>query len=161
MKSFRVIETADRGSRPTETVRLERSRGGMRSRKIDFPGANPYKSRLNSLESSVVGICSAKAQKGSIVKYTDEQIFDTLASFFVQEGTSRNAAPAVAPDTDIIGQGLVDSLGIFRLIAFVEEKFKVTIEPDEVLLENFQTLQALRNLIVTKLDSAGQKQVAV
>jgi acyl carrier protein len=95
------------------------------------------------------------------MKYTDEQIFDTLASFFVQEGANRDAAPAVAPDTDIIGQGLVDSLGIFKLIAFVEEKFKVTIEPDEVLLENFQTLQSLRNLIVAKLDSAGQKQVAV
>lgn len=95
------------------------------------------------------------------MKYTDEQIFDALASFFVQEGTSRDAATAVAPDTDIIGQGLVDSLGIFRLIAFVEEKFKVTIEPDEVLLENFQTLRSLRNLIVAKLDSAGQKQAAV
>jgi acyl carrier protein len=95
------------------------------------------------------------------MKFTDEQIFDALASFLVQEGTSRDAATALAPDTDIIGQGLVDSLGIFRLIAFVEEKFKVTIEPDEVLLENFQTLRSLRNLIVAKLDSAGQKQVAV
>ena len=95
------------------------------------------------------------------MKYTDEQIFDALASFFVQEGASRDAATAVAPDTDIIGQGLVDSLGIFKLIAFVEEKFKVTIEPEEVLLENFQTLRSLKNLIVAKLDSAGQKQVAV
>jgi len=94
------------------------------------------------------------------MKYTDEQIFDELASFFVQEGTRREAAVAIAPDTDIIGQGLVDSLGIFKLIAFVEEKFAVTIEPDEVLLENFQSLRALRNLIVKKLESAGQKRAA-
>lgn len=85
------------------------------------------------------------------MNYTDEQIFNTLASFFVQEGTGREAAITVAPDTDIVGEGLVDSLGIFKLIAFVEETFKVTIEPDEVLLENFQTLRALRNLIVKKL----------
>jgi acyl carrier protein len=94
------------------------------------------------------------------MKYTDEQIFDALASFFVEQGNSREGAVAVAPDTDIIGQGLVDSLGIFKLIAFVEEKFAVTVEPDEVLLENFQTLRALRNLIVKKLDSAGQQQAA-
>lgn len=80
----------------------------------------------------------------------DEQIFNTLASFFAQQGGGREPATAVAPDTDIIGEGLVDSLGIFKLIAFVEEKFAVTIEPDEVLLENFQTLRAVRNLIVKK-----------
>ena len=89
--------------------------------------------------------------------YTDEQIFDALASFVVQQATGREAI-SVAPDADIIGQGLVDSLGIFKLIAFVEERFKVTIEPDEVLLENFQTLRALRNLIVRKLDPSSQKQ---
>jgi acyl carrier protein len=84
------------------------------------------------------------------MNYTDEQIFSTLARFFVQDGIGREAA-IVAPDTDIIGEGLVDSLAIFKLIAFVEETFGVTIEPDEVLLENFQTLRALRNLIVKKL----------
>jgi len=36
----------------------------------------------------------------------------------------------------------------------------VTIEPDEVLLENFQTLRALRNLIVTKLGGTGQRLAA-
>jgi acyl carrier protein len=85
------------------------------------------------------------------MNYTDEQIFKALASFFVQRGTGPEGAIAIAPDTDIIGEGLVDSLGIFKLIAFVEETFPVTIEPDEVLLENFQTLRALRNLIVKKL----------
>ncbi|HEY2864567.1 MAG TPA: acyl carrier protein [Casimicrobiaceae bacterium] len=85
------------------------------------------------------------------MSYTDEQIFSILESFFVPEGAAREGAIAVGPDTDIIGQGLVDSLGIFKLIAFVEEKFAVTIEPDEVQLEHFQTLRALRDLIVKKL----------
>ena len=85
------------------------------------------------------------------MNYTDEQIFSALESFFAQEGTGRAGAIAIAPDTDIIGEGLVDSLGIFKLIAFVEETFKVTIEPNEVLVENFQTPRALRNLIVKKL----------
>ena len=85
------------------------------------------------------------------MKHSDKQIFDVLASFFAQTGTSQEGANAVAPDTDIIGQGLVDSLGIFKLIAFVEQRFAITIEPDEVLIENFQTPRALRNLIVKKL----------
>jgi len=83
--------------------------------------------------------------------YTDQEIFDTLARFSPLEGLSREGAITITPDTDIIGEGLIDSLGIFKLIAFVEESFAVTIEPNEVLLENFQTLRALRNLIVKKL----------
>jgi acyl carrier protein len=85
------------------------------------------------------------------MNYTDEQILSILAQFFVQGAPGGEGAIAVAPDTDIIGEGLVDSLAIFKLIAFVEETFGVTIAPDEVLLENFQTLRAVRNLIVKKL----------
>ena len=92
--------------------------------------------------------------------YSDEQIFDALGSYLVQQGISREGAAAITPDTDIVGQGLIDSLGIFKLIAFVEEKFAITVEPDEVLLENFQTPRALRNLIVKKLSGAGETQVA-
>jgi hypothetical protein len=51
---------------------------------------------------------------------TDQQI--TLARCFAQEGTGREGAIAVAPDTDIIGEGLVDSLGILKLIASVPAK---------------------------------------
>ncbi|HTS22255.1 MAG TPA: acyl carrier protein [Casimicrobiaceae bacterium] len=93
------------------------------------------------------------------MKYTDEQIFDALASYFSREGIGRENATVIGPDTDIIGQGLVDSLGIFKLIAFVEETFAVTIEPDDVLLEHFQTPRALRNLIVAKL--SGEARAAV
>ena len=85
------------------------------------------------------------------MSHTDQQVFDTLGRFFAQEGTSREAGFIVEPDTDIVGAGLVDSMVIFRLIAFVEEAFAITIGPDEVVLENFQTLRALRNLIVKKL----------
>ena len=86
------------------------------------------------------------------MKYTDEQIFDALAAFIAKDGPGGEKVAAIAPETDIVGQGLVDSVGIFKLITFLEEKFGITIEPEEVLLENFSTLQALRNLIVKKLD---------
>ena len=92
-----------------------------------------------------------RGASGRKMKYTDQQIFDTLARFFAQDETSREAGFDIAPDTDVVGAGLVDSVAIFKLIAFMEEAFAITIEPDEVLLENFQTLRVLRNLIVQKL----------
>jgi acyl carrier protein len=83
-----------------------------------------------------------------------EQIVDALAAF-VREEAVRDEA--IGPGTDIIGEGLVDSVGIFKLIAFVEERFGVTIEPHEVLLENFRTLGTLANLIVGKLSGDRER----
>jgi acyl carrier protein len=95
-----------------------------------------------------------------MMKCADEQIFDTLSRFFAQEGASREPGFIVEPDTDIVAAGLVDSMAIFRLIAFVEEAFAITIGPDEVVIENFQTLRAVRNLIVRKLGGDGGRQLA-
>ena len=86
------------------------------------------------------------------MSYTDQQIFDTLASFFTREEARGDRAITVAPDTNIIDEGLVDSLEIFKLIAFVEESFEIEIAAAEVLLENFQTLEALRRLVSAKLN---------
>jgi acyl carrier protein len=94
------------------------------------------------------------------MSYTDQQIFDTLARFFAQDEASPETAFVVEPDTDIVGAGLVDSMAIFRLIAFVEEEFAITIGPEEIVLENFQTLRAVRSLIVRKLGSGNGIQPA-
>jgi acyl carrier protein len=88
------------------------------------------------------------------MKHAEGEIVDALASF-VQGETAPGTAIAIGPDTDIIGEGLVDSVGIFKLIAFAEERFAVTIEPDEVLLDNFRTLGTFANMIGKKL--AGER----
>jgi acyl carrier protein len=41
-------------------------------------------------------------------------------------------------------------MGIFRLISMLEEEFGITINPDEVMLENFATIKAIKNTILNK-----------
>ncbi len=47
--------------------------------------------------------------------------------------------------------GIIDSLGLVRLIGFLSERLKIRVEPDEVLLENFETLGTIRAFIQGKL----------
>ena len=56
-----------------------------------------------------------------------------------------------APDFPIIEGGLVDSLGLFKIIAFAEEEFQVRIAPEEIVFENFSTINAIVGLIQSKL----------
>lgn len=45
--------------------------------------------------------------------------------------------------------GLVDSIGVMRLVGFIEKNLEITIPPKDVTLENFGNV----NTIVSYLDS--------
>jgi len=78
---------------------------------------------------------------------TDDEISRLLAEYIVKEIAATPPAQAPGPDVPIIEQGLVDSLGLFKLIAFIEERLGVKIAPEEIVLENFATLRAIVGLI--------------
>lgn len=53
-------------------------------------------------------------------------------------------------DTDIFGGGLVNSLFAMQLIAFLEKEFAITIENDDLKLDNFRTINSMAALIANK-----------
>ncbi len=48
---------------------------------------------------------------------------------------------------DLLEEEIVDSLGIFTLISFIEDKFGVSIDPADINLDNFQTLDTITELV--------------
>ncbi len=53
-------------------------------------------------------------------------------------------------DTDIFGGGLVNSLFAMQLITFLEKEFAITIENEDLKLDNFRTINAMATLIEKK-----------
>ena len=53
----------------------------------------------------------------------------------------------------LLQSGIVDSLGILELVAFIEQGFGITISDEELLPENFQTLEALTCFVRSKSGS--------
>jgi len=47
----------------------------------------------------------------------------------------------------LIENGVLDSLGIMKLIQFIEEKFSFSIEDEDVLPENFENIESISNFI--------------
>ena len=66
-------------------------------------------------------------------------------------------APAVGlgatlgDEDDLIDSGVVDSLGIFQLIAFLEERFGIKIGDEEITPENFGTIAAIDRLVSARM----------
>ena len=52
----------------------------------------------------------------------------------------------LAYDSNLIQDGIVDSLGILMVISFIEKTYGAKIEPDDVVLENFESVNAIKAL---------------
>jgi acyl carrier protein len=50
-------------------------------------------------------------------------------------------------DAELIDSGRLDSLGVIELLMLVEQEFGITIEPDDLELENFRTITAIADLV--------------
>lgn len=46
-------------------------------------------------------------------------------------------------DTPLIQSGLLDSLSLLKLVVFIEEKFGLKLKADEIVPENFDTINAI------------------
>ncbi|MEK7723458.1 MAG: acyl carrier protein [Acidobacteriota bacterium] len=53
----------------------------------------------------------------------------------------------LSSDDDLLGSGLIDSMGIMKLVAFVEDTFNLTIPPEDMVIENFMDVKAIVNYI--------------
>jgi methoxymalonate biosynthesis acyl carrier protein len=47
------------------------------------------------------------------------------------------------PDTDLLLSGTLDSLGVVRVVHWLEDELGIEIDPADVVLEHFQTVDAM------------------
>lgn len=74
---------------------------------------------------------------------------------FINEEILMGGEGTVNDDTPLVG-GVLDSMALMRLIAFVEEEFEIEIDEGEVTASNFGTVNDVVRLIeATSARSAG------
>ncbi len=56
-------------------------------------------------------------------------------------------ASDVAEDTLLLEQGLLDSLGLMSLVAFLERQYQLIVPEEEITSDNFRSLATIRKLI--------------
>ena len=60
----------------------------------------------------------------------------------------------VDENQSLLGSGIIDSTGILELIGFLEEKFAVRFEDQELVSDNFDSIACIESFITRKLASA-------
>ncbi|MCA9050516.1 MAG: acyl carrier protein [Planctomycetaceae bacterium] len=65
---------------------------------------------------------------------------------------------SLAADDDLLTSGLIDSLGVMRLVSFIESEFSVTVPPQDVTLENFATVSSIARYVTNRVSGIGREQ---
>ncbi len=60
-----------------------------------------------------------------------------------------NIDDPIAGDTELFSTGMLDSVSMVGLISFVEEQGGVHVQPGDVTLENFDTIDAILDYVAS------------
>ena len=81
-----------------------------------------------------------------------QTIADKIKKFLLQQFP---ATKNVGNDDSLLNNGLIDSLGILEVVAFMEKEFGITVSDEDLLPENFGSVGSLINFIQQKTNGAG------
>jgi acyl carrier protein len=73
-----------------------------------------------------------------------------LETFIVEEIAMGQGPPSLAPDEDLLASGLIDSLGVTQLVAFLEERFGIAVTDADLVPTNFQSLAQIGAYVASK-----------
>lgn len=75
----------------------------------------------------------------------------TVREYILKEFLPGVAAPELTDTTPLISGGILDSLATVRLVAMLEERYRITIEAHEASVTHFNSVEDIARLVQEKL----------
>lgn len=65
---------------------------------------------------------------------------ETLIKYIQEQLLNNELEEDLEATDDLLGDGIIDSLGMMKLILFIETEFNTKIPPQDMVIENFMTV---------------------
>ncbi len=72
---------------------------------------------------------------------------EQIREFILQNLAQGKGVTQLTDDESLMQNGVVDSLGIFRLVAFLENAFRLRISDEEITHDNFQSVDTIERFV--------------
>ena len=83
---------------------------------------------------------------------TNTSVFEKVRKY-IKEAATIPSGMELQNDTLIFEEGLFDSMGFMALINFINEEFGIQPNDDELVVENFESVNAIVNFLSEKLSA--------
>lgn len=84
---------------------------------------------------------------------TKDKIRDYLLSQRVEAGVKE-----VCDDESLLEAGVLDSAGMVGLLAFLEEEYQISIDEDDMIPENFDSVNAIAAYVTDRVGATSVSQ---
>ncbi|MDH7494091.1 MAG: acyl carrier protein [Candidatus Saccharicenans sp.] len=74
---------------------------------------------------------------------------------FILEKFLFNCGDQLDDDMSLIDTNTVDSVGILEIVGFIENRFKIKVEDEELTAENLDSINKIARFVERKLGSQG------
>ena len=81
---------------------------------------------------------------------TEQTVLQQAKDYVVENFLYMRKVKTVAEDESLLRSGVITSLGMMEVVAWVEEAFGLTVDPDEITEQNFDTLRGIARFVSAK-----------
>lgn len=74
---------------------------------------------------------------------------DKLLNYIQQDLIGKRQSVTVSADDNLLTSGLIDSMGVMKLITFIEKEFGVKVPPQDMVIENFMSVNAISEYLTS------------
>ncbi len=78
------------------------------------------------------------------------ELQNTIRSFIFENFLFDAEDDALENDTSFLEKGIIDSTGVLELVEWIEETFEITIEDDELIPENLDSIDLIAEFVGRK-----------
>ena len=78
---------------------------------------------------------------------------DRVRTFIIDELRFRGSAKDLKNDLPLLEKEILDSMGIFQVVAFLESEFGIEIDDEDLVPDNFGTIDGIARLVESKQGS--------
>jgi acyl carrier protein len=72
---------------------------------------------------------------------------ERILKYISEELLNNELEDELEPQDDLLGGGILDSLGMMKLILFIETEFDTKVPPQDMVIENFMTVQHISDYL--------------
>ena len=69
---------------------------------------------------------------------------------YIREELMNGSSGELDESENLLAAGIIDSLGILRLVSFVEEKFGIEVPDEDVTIDNFQSVKSMSDYVASQ-----------
>ncbi|HVN19579.1 MAG TPA: acyl carrier protein [Dongiaceae bacterium] len=82
---------------------------------------------------------------------TEVNVKGQIREFVMEHLASAKGVSSFTDQESLMDSGVIDSLGVFRVVSFLEETFNVRIADEEISSQNLKSIDSIERLVLEKL----------